>query len=78
MDQVIHQLASKLTQIQDEQQMQPMGDEPVNAPNMDVAHQVEANEQHQNATKLEKLNCALNHSLNDTININPTMGNACS
>ncbi len=32
--------------------MQPMGDVPVNAPNMDVAHRVEANEQHQNATKL--------------------------
>jgi hypothetical protein len=32
--------------------MQPMGNEPVNAPNMDVAHWVEANERHQNATKL--------------------------
>jgi hypothetical protein len=42
LDQVIHQLASKFAQIQDEQQMQPMGDEPVNAPNMDVTHWVEA------------------------------------
>lgn len=48
MDQTINQLA----QIQDEQQMQPMGDELVNAPNMDVAHWVEVDEQHQNATKL--------------------------
>jgi hypothetical protein len=32
--------------------MQPMGDELVNAANMDVAHRVETYEQHQNATKL--------------------------
>jgi hypothetical protein len=52
LDQVIHQLVSKLAQIEDEQQMQPMGDELVNAPNMDVTHWVGADKQHQNATKL--------------------------
>jgi hypothetical protein len=31
--------------------VQPIGDEPVNAPNMDVAQRGEVNEQHQNVTK---------------------------
>ncbi len=41
----------KLTQIQDEHQVQPMGDEPVNAPNMDSTQRVEANKQHQNVAE---------------------------
>jgi hypothetical protein len=32
--------------------MQPMGDEHVNAPNMDVTHRGKVNEQHQNVVEL--------------------------
>jgi hypothetical protein len=42
---------SKLAQMQDEQLVQLMGNELVNAPNMDTTQWVEANEQHQFAIK---------------------------
>jgi hypothetical protein len=35
---------------QDEQQMQPMGDESMNAPNTDATQRGKVNEQHQNVT----------------------------
>ncbi len=37
LDQVIHQPTLKHAQMQDEQHVQPMGNELVNAPNMEVA-----------------------------------------
>jgi hypothetical protein len=37
LDQITHQHVSKLAQMQDEQQMQHVGNELVNAPNMNVA-----------------------------------------
>ncbi len=46
LDQITHQHVSKLAQMQDEQQMQHVGNELVNAPNMNVAQNVEANERH--------------------------------
>jgi hypothetical protein len=52
LEKITHQPIPKLTQEQDEQQVQPMGNKPRNAPNTNVTQRVEANEQHQNATKL--------------------------
>ncbi len=42
---------SKPAQMQDEQLLQPIGSELMNAPNMDATQWVEANEQHQIAIK---------------------------
>ncbi len=43
-----HQPIQKHAQEQDEQQVQPMGDEPVNAPNTNATHRGKINEQYQN------------------------------
>ncbi len=48
--QVIHQPIRKHAQEQDEQQMQPMGDERVNVAHMDATQKGKVNEQHQNVT----------------------------
>jgi hypothetical protein len=48
LEHVRHQPIQEHAQKQDEQQVQLMGDEPVNAPNMDATLREEINEQHQN------------------------------
>ncbi len=47
LDHVIDQPTLKHAQMQDEQHVQPMGNELVNAPNMEVAERIEFNNQHQ-------------------------------
>jgi hypothetical protein len=55
--QVRHQPIQEHAQEQDEQQVQSMGDEPMNAPNMDVTQRGEINEQHQNVIKAVVQRC---------------------
>ncbi len=52
LEQVRHQLVHEYAQEQDEWQVQPMGNELVNAPNMDATHRGKTNEQHQNVMEL--------------------------
>jgi hypothetical protein len=51
LEHVRHQPVQEYAQEQDERQVQPMGDELVNALKMDATQKGEVNEQHQNVAK---------------------------